>query len=124
MNKTYHFVSGMPRAGSTLLMNILGQNPRFHVTATSGIVDVISAIRNGWDKVQEFQAVRDEEGKLRVMRGILESFYANVEKPVLFDKSRGWLPVLEMAEAMLGHPVKVLVPVRARVPPVIEVLPV
>jgi sulfotransferase len=112
MNKTYYFVSGMPRSGSTLLMNILGQNPHFHVTGTSGIMDVIFGIRNTWEKHPEFQATPDEEGKLRVMRGILDSFYANVEKPVIFDKSRGWLSLLEMAEMLLGHKAKVLVPVR------------
>ena len=112
MNKIYHFVSGMPRAGSTLLMNILGQNPRFHVTGTSGIMDVIFGIRNTWDKHVEFQASPDEEGKLRVMRGILDAYYANVDKPVVLDKSRGWLSLLEMAEILLGRKAKVLVPVR------------
>src|SRR5688500_109458 len=112
MNKTYYFVSGMPRAGSTLLMNILAQNPRFHVTGTSGIMDVIFGIRNTWDKHVEFQATPDEDAKLRVMRGILDGFYANVDKPVVFDKSRGWLSLLEMAETILSHKAKVLVPVR------------
>jgi sulfotransferase len=112
MNKTYHFVSGMPRAGSTLLMNILGQNPRFHVTGTSGIMDVIFGIRNTWDKHIEFQASPDEQGKLRVMRGILDAYYANVEKPIVFDKSRGWLSLLEMAETLIERKAKVLVPVR------------
>jgi sulfotransferase len=112
MEKTYHFVSGMPRAGSTLLMNILAQNPRFHVTGTSGIMDVIFGIRNTWDKHVEFQASPDEDAKLRVMRGILDSFYGNIDKPVIFDKSRGWLSLLEMAETILGQKAKVLVPVR------------
>jgi sulfotransferase len=47
-----------------------------------------------------------------VLRGILESFYADSEKPVIFDKCRGWLSLLEMAESVLGHKAKVLVPVR------------
>lgn len=36
--KKYYFISGLPRSGSTLLANILAQNPRFHATATSGIL--------------------------------------------------------------------------------------
>ena len=112
MNKTFHFVSGMPRAGSTLLMNILGQNPRFHVTATSGILDVIFGVRNNWEKHVEFQAAPDEAAKLRVMRGILETYYGGTNNPVVFDKSRGWLAHLEMAEMLLERKAKVLVPVR------------
>jgi sulfotransferase len=112
MTKTYHFVSGMPRAGSTLLMNILGQNPRFHVTATSGIMDVIFQIRNTWEQHAEFMAAPDEPAKLRVMRGILESYHADTDRPVVFDKCRGWLSLLEMAETLLERKAKVLVPVR------------
>ncbi len=40
MSKTIHFVSGLPRAGSTLLMNVLAQNPRIHSTATSGLHEI------------------------------------------------------------------------------------
>jgi len=112
MNKTYYFLSGFPRSGSTLLANILAQNPRFHTTATSGIMDVIFGIRNSWDKHIEFQAHPDEEAKLRVMRSILDAYYADVDKPVIIDKSRGWLSLLEMAEALTGEKAKVIVPVR------------
>jgi len=110
--KTYHFIAGLPRAGSTLLCNILAQNPLFHTTGTSGIMDVMFGVRNQWDNLVEFKAAPNEPAKLRVLRGILDNFYSDVEKPVVFDKCRGWLSLLEMAEAVLGHKVKVLVPVR------------
>lgn len=112
MNKIYHFVSGMPRSGSTLLLNILGQNPRFRVTGTSGVMDLIFSVRNNWEKHPEFLAAPDEPAKIRVMRGILDSFYAAVEAPIVFDKSRGWLSLLEMAEMLLEREARVLVPVR------------
>jgi len=115
MNKTYHFISGLPRAGSTLLCNILMQNPRFWAGPTSGILDVMFAVRNQWDKLVEFQAqppAQSEAAKLRVLRGILDAYYQDVTRPVIFDKSRGWLAYLEMAEAVLARPAKVLVPVR------------
>lgn len=110
--KTYHFISGLPRSGSTLLANILAQNPRFHTTSTSGIMDVMFGVRNQWDKLVEFQATPNEEGKKRVIKGILENFYSDVEKPVVFDKCRGWLSLIEMAEWALDKKVKILVPVR------------
>lgn len=115
MNKIYHFISGLPRSGSTLLCNVLAQNPRFHISATSGILDVMFGVRNQWDKLIEFQAMdakQSKAAKLRVLRGILEAYYADVEQSIIFDKSRGWLAYLEMAEAVLERPAKVLVPVR------------
>jgi len=110
--KIIHFVSGLPRAGSTLLCNILAQNPRFFTTATSGILEVIFAVRNMWENFIEFRASPDDEAKMRVMRSILFSFHGNGDRPVVFDKSRGWLGHLELAEALLGRKAKVLVPVR------------
>src|SRR3989338_2939577 len=112
VGKIFYFISGLPRSGSTLLTNILAQNPRFGVSNTSGIMDVIFGVRNTWDKHIEFQAHPDEAAKLRVMRGILENYYANSDKPVIFDKCRGWLSLIEMAEAILGRKEKILVPVR------------
>lgn len=102
----------MPRAGSTLLCNILAQNPDFHATATSGVLEVLVSIRNGWNNVDSFRASPNPEAKSRVMRSVLEAYYADVTKPYVFDKSRGWLAYLEMAEMLLGRPAKVLVPVR------------
>ena len=108
----YYFIAGLPRSGSTLLANILAQNPRFHTTGTSGIMDIMFGVRNNWDKLIEFQAAPNDEAKIRVLRGILDGFYADVDKPVVFDKCRGWLSLLEMAETVLGYKAKVIVPVR------------
>jgi len=113
MNKAIHFVSGLPRAGSNLLCNILAQNPRFDVTPTSGIIDIVLMVRNRWNHVIEFQAAPDEPAKLRVMRSVLEGYFENGKgKPVVFDRSPAWLAALEMAEAILERKAKVLVPVR------------
>lgn len=111
-SKTYHFISGMPRSGSTLLANILMQNPRFHSTATSGIMDIMFNVRNVWNNLVEFQAAPNYTAEIRVLRGILESYFSDVDQPIVFDKGRGWLSEIEMIEAVLGHKVKILVPVR------------
>lgn len=112
-DKTIHFIAGFPRAGSTLLCNILNQNPRFNATATSGILDIVLAIRNQWENVNEFRAAPNRVGKNAVMKGILQNYYETGERPpVVFDKSRGWVGNIELAEYVLDRPAKILVPVR------------
>jgi len=39
------FHCSLPRSGSTILQNILGQNPDFYVTPTSGLMELIYAAR-------------------------------------------------------------------------------
>jgi sulfotransferase len=105
----------MPRSGSTLLCNLLAQNPRFHATATSGILEMMFQVRNSWQNVDAFKAMNEQESdrcKVQVLRGILFGYFEHVENPVVFDKSRGWLAYMEMAEAVLKRRPKVLVTVR------------
>ncbi|MGH8137248.1 MAG: sulfotransferase, partial [Steroidobacteraceae bacterium] len=40
----FHFISGLPRSGSTLLSAILKQNPRFHAGMTSPLGDMVSTL--------------------------------------------------------------------------------
>lgn len=108
-------VSGLPRAGSTLLCNALAQNPRFYASQTSGLLDVLFGVRNQWDSLIEMKAMDaaiSEQRKLSVLRGVINSFYADVAQPVVFDKSRGWLAHIELLEAITNETARVLVPVR------------
>jgi sulfotransferase len=115
--KTIHFLAGLPRSGSTLLANILLQNPAIHVTATSGICDMLVQVRNGWDRNDAFQAMdraTSEKVKGNVLRAMLQAYFQHVERPVCIDKNRYWAEFLEMAAEMVGgrDRVKVLVTVR------------
>jgi sulfotransferase len=98
-------------------MNILGQNPRFYVTPTSGILDILVQVRNSWDKNDAFCAMNrkhSETLKRDVLNGILQSYFQHTDKPVCFDKNRIWPEYLEMAAALSGgnDNIKVIVTVR------------
>ena len=112
LKKKIHFVSSLPRSGSTLFCNILAQNPKFHSTHTSGCLDTLFNVRNSWDKVIEHKAHPMPEAKSNVMKAILSAYYQDVTKDVIFDKSRGWLAYLEMTEALLEDKAKIIVNVR------------
>lgn len=116
--KIIHFISGMPRAGSTILGNILAQNPRFHVTPTSGLIDAVLELRNKFNQIPDFKAAPNEAGKMASVRGALFGFFDPVDRPVVFDKNRAWLSELELAEVLLERKAKVLVNVR----PIPEIL--
>lgn len=110
--KTIHFVSGMPRSGSTLLCNILAQNPILRCTHTSGCLDVLFGLRNQWDSLVEHRSHPDDPAKIRVLRSVLESYHSTPDGTIVLDKGRGWLAHLEMTEQILGRKAKVIVPVR------------
>lgn len=111
--RRHHFISGLPRAGSTLLCNILAQNPKFYVSpATSGCHDVLFNIRNQWDRLIEHQAEGVDYERLRnVLRAALDAYHTT-DREVVIDKGRGWLSLIEMLEFIKREPVKIIVPVR------------
>lgn len=88
------FNSSLPRSGSTLLQNIMGQNPDFYVTPTSGVLELLYAARANYTNSPEFKAQDFEtmkSGFLGFCRGGIESFFNTItDKPYVMDKSRGW----------------------------------
>jgi sulfotransferase len=110
--KNIHLIGGMPRSGTALLTNVLAQNPRFHLTSPGGIFAPLFLVRNRWNRMVNFRATPNEAGKVRVLKAVLEGYYEGVDKPVIFDHSLGWLSGIEMAEFLLGRPMKMLVCVR------------
>lgn len=114
MSRTIHFISGLPRSGSTLLANIMAQHPDCFVTPTSGCHETMFQLRNTWMSWKEHQAdpkASAPHNLVRVMGAMLHSYH-DTEKPVVIDKARSWLHSVEMAEAALGRKAKILVPVR------------
>ena len=110
-----HFVSGLPRSGSTLLMNILGQNPRFGVSGTSGMLEIMFGVRNLWDKLEEHQTMDKEESQMRkqhTLFSIVHGYHAGNQKEITFDKARGHPAHIEMLEWTLGRQIKMIVTVR------------
>ncbi len=114
MERIIHYIAGLPRSGSTLLCNLLAQNPRFHATSTSGIVNIVRMVHDSWRGIFGPDNAASVATRRRALGAILQYYHDDptVPKPVVFDKSRGWLGQLPLAEAALGRKVKVLVCVR------------
>lgn len=89
MSKTYHFISGLPRSGSTLLSAILKQNPRF----TAGISDPLQMYANA--VIQQTHIGAGLESTVSINKrkeliyGLFDSFYSDATD-VCFNTNRGW----------------------------------
>lgn len=76
MEKLFH-QSSLPRAGSTLLQNILAQNPEIYTTPTSGVLELVFAARGNYTDSPEFKA-QDPELMKKAFFIILHSRYESV----------------------------------------------
>lgn len=114
-DKQIHFLSGLPRSGSTVLAAILNQNPAFHVTPTSGLIDFLGGVVSSW---VGNPAVVAQKGKLdelyRLLRASIKAKYEEIEEPIVIDKSRGWPApnIMKTMGEVLGQPPKIIATVR------------
>lgn len=112
--KKIHFVSGLPRACSTLLCNLLAQNPRVHATPTSQLHEIGYIAR----KVFQTEEVKSMDPKIAeamyfdyVRGGCGHAFDSVTDRPVVVDKCRSWIGHLDQTFKVWPD-AKILVPVR------------
>jgi len=116
MNKNLHFLSGVPRSGSTVLAAILNQNPMTHVSTTSALGAALDGLATAWHRDNLLVNNDPDRSKLaHTMRGVIDAFYEDVPKPVIIDKARNWpIPVIMQAMGqVLGHKPKIIATVRS-----------
>lgn len=87
----YHFISGLPRSGSTLLAAILRQNPRFHAGMSSPVGALFRGLLGQVSAGSEWGPVVTTEQRRRLLRGLFDNYYTEqAGKEVIFDTSRMW----------------------------------
>jgi sulfotransferase len=110
------YQSSLPRAGSTLLQNILAQNPAFYATPTSGVLELIYGARLNYTNSAEFKAQDAGAMKkafLAFSRAGMEAFYgALTDRPYVMDKSRGWSVHFDLLQMIFGEEPKIICLVR------------
>ncbi len=112
--RRYHFISGLPRSGSTLLSAILRQNPRFQAGMTSPVGGLFETVISQVSAGTEMAPMVDLETKKRILRGLFESFYGGLgpEIEVVFDTNRSWTTKLADLSALFGDDFRVIACVR------------
>jgi sulfotransferase len=110
------YQSSMPRAGSTLLQNILAQNPNFYVTPTSGLLELIFGARLNYTNSPEFKAqdsALTKKAFLAFSRAGMEAYFkALTDKPYVLDKSRGWGVHFDLLSLIFDEEPKIICMVR------------
>jgi len=107
-----YLVNGMPRSGSTLLCNILAQNPKFHSTGTSALVEILYQNHMFWKQNPVINASEKTETLNTILKNIIHAYNSTTNRPVIFNKSRGWATQIELLENILEKPVKIISTIR------------
>ena len=95
MSKIIHFCSGLPRTGSTVLMNILQQNPGVFTTGTCALPGILKdhvLIKSRFR--EQFQAMSTDQADAAMyglVRGAANGWFQGLtNKPIVISKNRMW----------------------------------
>jgi sulfotransferase len=101
LQSAIHFVSGLPRAGSTLLAAILRQNPRFHAGMTGPVGSLVEGMLRSMSMSNETAIFISDAQREALLRAIFTAFYAEVPNGhVVFDTNRLWCTKLPLLAAL------------------------
>jgi sulfotransferase len=89
-DRTFHFITSLPRSGSTLLSAILSQNPRFSAGVTSPVASLVNAVITQVSAESEWSSRVSIEQRRALLHGLFDSFYIGCDAPVICDTNRGW----------------------------------
>lgn len=96
-------VSGLPRSGSTLMCQLLGHHPdAYSIIHSSPLCQILEKVRHAVSDNPFFLSQLDVDFEsvnarlLNFYRGMLRSWFEETEKPVVVDKNRDWIRLIEM----------------------------
>ena len=115
--KTYFFLSGLPRSGTTLLGAILEQTPDIYVGATSPVLEFLLSFDNTFNFNKTYHAFPKEDFRVRTLSRIPDDWYSDIDRPIIIDKNRGWPRVIPYAKLFTDN-IKIICTVRS----VLEIL--
>ena len=91
MQNGIHFISGLPRSGSTLLAAILRQNSRVHAAESGPVASLVMGLQRQMSGENEGSVFIDDAQRRAVLKGVFDSFYADIHSTrLVFDTNRAW----------------------------------
>ena len=91
MNRAIHFISGLPRSGSTLLAALLRQNPGIHAGMSSALGGLFQRLLTGLGPQNEMALSLTDAQRRSVLRGLFDNYYYDIApEQLVVDTNRLW----------------------------------
>lgn len=101
------YVSGLPRAGSTLICQLLGIHPHIYsVNHSSPLANLLEQLRHGLSDSPFLLAQLDVDFELAygrivsAFRGFINGWIAETDRPLVADKNRSWLGMIQTVQLL------------------------
>lgn len=110
--KTYYFMAGLPRSGSTLLKSILDQNPNIHANPVSPVMELMYHTEEYLKQSEQYLGYPKPKSAYKIISSYIENYYFDREEPVIIDHCRAWPNNIERIKTYITPNPKIICPVR------------
>ena len=113
--KTFYFMAGLPRSGSTLISSILNQNTNIYSSANSPMCGMMFNLERSILASEQYSAYPKPQVMSNTVLGVINGYYSDTEKNIIIDKSREWSMPEHFAVLLRNLPYepKIILPVRS-----------
>ena len=112
MNKTYYFMAGLPRSGSTLLKSIIDQNPNIHANPVSPVMELMYWNDHYFTDSEQYLGYQKPKSAHKIISSIIDNYYFDTEEPIVIDHCRAWSNNIERIKTYITPNPKIICPVR------------
>lgn len=99
--RNIHFISGLPRSGSTLLAGLLRQNTRFHAGMSGPVGGLFNTLQGEMSGRNEYSVFISDAQRRRILGGLFDDYYGpEFTAGVLFDTNRLWCSKLRILKEL------------------------
>jgi len=112
LDKTFHFLSGLPRTGSTVIESILQQNPNVYVSPTSPLLHLLNKNQDEFWKCPEVIANPVPDMLTNMSRGMIYGCWQHRPEKIIIDKHRGWGKNMPATTIVFGQEIKMVATIR------------
>jgi len=116
VGKQYHFLAGLFRSGNTVLSAILNQNPDIFVSPISSLVEHMWTSHITTHSMQSSLTNNIDHARSKELTStMIESYYKDVNKPIIFDRRKGWInpPNVDLIKEYVGNNSKIIFTTRS-----------
>ena len=110
--KTYHFMAGLPRSGSTLLKSILNQNPNIYANPVSPVMELMYHTEEYLKQSEQYLGYPKPKSAYKIISSYIENYYFDREESVIIDHCRAWPNNIERIKTYITPNPKIICPVR------------
>ena len=96
--KKYHFISGLPRSGSTLLTSILNQNTKFNSNISNPLARFVRAIITESHAGPGYHLQCPENKRIELIQNLIRTYHDHIDAEVCFNTNRGWTALAHILE--------------------------